>query len=107
MRRPVKEWWERCTTKVRAKMKPGKKYSPEAVCASVWHKKSEVEKLAIAKSEYKNAPWEVRHRNKHISGHKTLRNAITKAEKLADEYHGEYFMVYNRISGKKHGTAYY
>jgi len=106
-RRPTKSWFERCTTKVRAKIKPEKPYSPEAVCASVWHRKSEAEKLEIARKEYKHASWEVRHRNKHVSGHKTLKNAIAKAENLADKFHGEYFMVYNRISGKKHGAAYY
>jgi hypothetical protein len=105
--RPTKAWFERCTSKVRAKMKKGKPYSPEAVCASVWHKKSDAEKTAIAKKEYGRAPWEVRHRNKHVSGHRTLNAAVRKAETLADQYHGEYFMVYNRISGKKHGAAFY
>ena len=106
-RRPTKGWFERCTSKVKAKIKPGKPYNASAVCAAVWHRKSEAEKLAIAKKEYSRAPYEVRNRNKHVSAHKTVQAAITQSEKLAERFQGEYFMVYDRIKDKKIGTAFY
>jgi len=101
-RRPVKEWWERCTTKVAAK---GSAYDPAGVCGAVWSRKSSSARKAIARESYASVPYEVRHGNRFVSAHRLLSTAKMAARKLAGRFPGEKFKVVNRISGVTVGYA--
>jgi hypothetical protein len=101
-RRPVKEWWERCTTKVAAK---GGAYDPAGVCGAVWARKGSAERRKIARAAYASMPYEIRHGRDFVSQHRSFATARITARRLAGRHPGERFKVINRISGEMVGYA--